>query len=111
MPRSSPTQSSPVHERLIHPFVLTVPQTALDELTSRLGQTRWPDELPGTGADYGAVLSFVRETARVPGAPGSIGVCKKPRSMPFPNSSRRSTDRMSTSSTRARQSLARCRLF
>jgi pimeloyl-ACP methyl ester carboxylesterase len=63
MPRSSPTQSSPVHERLIHPFVLTVPQTALDELTSRLGQTRWPDELPGTGADYGAVLSFVRETA------------------------------------------------
>jgi pimeloyl-ACP methyl ester carboxylesterase len=48
----------------IRPFKLNVPQAALDDLKSRLAQTRWPDELPGTGADYGASLRFVMDTAR-----------------------------------------------
>jgi len=63
MPRSAATQTSSAHESSVQPFRLHVPQAALDDLKSRLAQTRWPDELPGTGADYGAVLSFVRETA------------------------------------------------
>ena len=63
MPHSSATLSSHVHEQIIQPFRLSVPQSALDGLKSRLASTRWPDELPGTGADYGAELSFVRETA------------------------------------------------
>jgi pimeloyl-ACP methyl ester carboxylesterase len=55
--------SSQAHD-LIQPFRLDVPQSALDDLKSRLSRTRWPDELPGTGADYGAELSFVAETAQ-----------------------------------------------
>ena len=63
MTRSAATLSSQAQIDLIQPFRLHVPQPALDDLRSRLARTRWPDELPGTGADYGAVLSFVMETA------------------------------------------------
>ena len=61
MSRSAAT-SSPAREHTIQPFHLYMPQAALDDLKSRLAQTRWPDELPGP-ADYGATLSFVKETA------------------------------------------------
>jgi len=61
MPRSAPTLSSQPHSDLIRPFQLHIPESALDDLKSRLARTRWPDELPGTGADYGATLSFVTE--------------------------------------------------
>ena len=62
MSRSTATSSEP-REHAIQPFHLYMPQAALDDLKSRLAQTRWPDELPGTGADYGATLSFVKQTA------------------------------------------------
>ena len=43
----------------IQPFRIDIPQTALDDLSARLANTRWPDELAGTGADYGMPLTVV----------------------------------------------------
>lgn len=45
----------------IEPFEVRVPQTVLDDLRSRLARTRWPDEIPGSGWEYGADLSFMKE--------------------------------------------------
>lgn len=45
---------------MITPFTLDVPQADLDELAQRLGRTRWPDELPDAGFDYGFPLAEVR---------------------------------------------------
>jgi pimeloyl-ACP methyl ester carboxylesterase len=47
----------------IAPYRIDVPQADLDDLTDRLSRTRWPDELPGVGWDYGIPLSRVRELA------------------------------------------------
>jgi pimeloyl-ACP methyl ester carboxylesterase len=47
----------------IHPFRIHVPQADLDDLADRLSRTRWPDELPGAGWDYGIPLARVRELA------------------------------------------------
>jgi pimeloyl-ACP methyl ester carboxylesterase len=45
----------------IRPYRIHVPQADLDDLADRLARTRWPDELPGAGWDYGIPLSRVRE--------------------------------------------------
>jgi len=45
----------------VRPFVVDVPQAALDDLRARLGRTRWPDEVEGAGWDYGANLSYLKE--------------------------------------------------
>jgi epoxide hydrolase len=47
----------------MEPFTLHVPQADLDDLADRLARTRWPDELPGAGWDYGVPLARVRELA------------------------------------------------
>jgi epoxide hydrolase len=47
----------------IRPFRIDVPQAELDELRRRLEVTRWPDELPGVGWDYGVPLSYLKELA------------------------------------------------
>jgi len=47
----------------IRPFRIDVPQADLDDLRDRLARTRWPDELPGVGWDYGIPLSYLRELA------------------------------------------------
>jgi microsomal epoxide hydrolase len=47
----------------ISPFRIAVPQSDLDDLAARLAGTRWPDELPGAGWDYGVPLSYLRELA------------------------------------------------
>ena len=46
---------------MIAPFRIAVPQSDLDDLTDRLSRTRWPDELPDAGWDYGIPLARVRE--------------------------------------------------
>src|SRR4051812_37311985 len=43
----------------IRPFSLDIPQADLDDLQTRLGQARWPDELPGD-EDDGIKQSYVR---------------------------------------------------
>ena len=47
----------------IEEFRIDIPQADLDDLRDRLGRTRWPDQLPGVGWDYGIALDDVRELA------------------------------------------------
>ncbi len=44
----------------IHPFRIEVPEETLDDLKRRLAQTRFPDQIAGSGWDYGAELETVR---------------------------------------------------
>ncbi len=47
----------------IRPFRIEVPQVDLDDLCERLAGTRWPDELPDVGWDYGVPLDHLKELA------------------------------------------------
>ena len=47
----------------VQPFRIDIPQGELDDLRERLARTRWPDQLPGVGWDYGIALDDVRELA------------------------------------------------
>jgi pimeloyl-ACP methyl ester carboxylesterase len=45
----------------IRPFRIEIPQSDLDDLSQRLANTRWPDELSGVGWEYGMPLGYVRK--------------------------------------------------
>jgi pimeloyl-ACP methyl ester carboxylesterase len=45
----------------VQPYKIEIPDSVLDDLKARLERTRWPDELPGTGWDYGSNLDYVKE--------------------------------------------------
>ncbi|MBO19599.1 MAG: multidrug MFS transporter [Chloroflexi bacterium] len=45
----------------VQPFKVEVPDSVLDDLQARLERTRWPDELPGTGWDYGSNMDYIKE--------------------------------------------------
>jgi len=47
----------------ITPFRIQVPKADLDDLAGRLGNIRWPDELPGAGWQFGIPLDYVKELA------------------------------------------------
>ena len=47
----------------ILPFRIEIPRADLDDLRDRLARTRWPDQIPGAGWDYGIPLEYVRELA------------------------------------------------
>jgi epoxide hydrolase len=47
----------------IEEFRIDIPQADLDDLRDRLARTRWPDQLPGVGWDYGIALEDVRKLA------------------------------------------------
>jgi epoxide hydrolase len=47
----------------IRPFRIAVPQADIDDLNSRLRNTRWPDELSGVGWNYGIPLERVKRLA------------------------------------------------
>ena len=49
--------------QIIRPFRAHVPDRVLIDLRSRLAQTKWPDQLPGTTWEYGAYIKKVRELA------------------------------------------------
>jgi hypothetical protein len=42
----------------VAPFRIDIPRADLDDLRDRLTRTRWPDQLPGTGWDYGIPLEY-----------------------------------------------------
>src|SRR5688572_10012641 len=44
-------------------FEIRIPDAVLSDLRERLGRTRWPDQVPGTGWDYGADTAYLRELA------------------------------------------------
>lgn len=44
----------------VHPFVIRVDDTVLDDLRDRLARTRFAAELPGTGWEYGVPPTYLR---------------------------------------------------
>lgn len=44
----------------VQPFTINIPQATLDDLQARLAMTRFTDEIPGSGSDYGVSLEWVR---------------------------------------------------
>ena len=44
----------------IEPFRIAVADSVLTDLKERLGRTRFPDEIPGSGWGYGSELAYVR---------------------------------------------------
>ncbi len=45
----------------IRPFRVDVPEAVLDDLRDRLQRTRWPDQIPGSGWDYGTDLTYLQD--------------------------------------------------
>ena len=45
----------------IEPFKIDVPEATFEDLKRRLDRTRWPDEIPDSGWDYGSNLAYVKE--------------------------------------------------
>jgi len=50
--------------RAIEPYRIAVPDEAIADLRRRLAATRFPDQIPGTGWDYGAELSYLKDLVR-----------------------------------------------
>ncbi len=48
---------------MITPFTCNIPQSAIDDLRSRIRNTRWTDEIHNSGWQYGASLSYMRGLA------------------------------------------------
>ena len=46
---------------MARPFEVRVDDGVLDDLRQRLDSTRWPDEIPGSGWDYGSNLDYLME--------------------------------------------------
>ena len=42
------------------PFTIHIPEEVLDDLRARLSRVRWPDEIPGTGWQYGSDLAYMK---------------------------------------------------
>jgi epoxide hydrolase len=45
----------------IRPIKIEFPQEALDDLRARLRRVRWPNEIPGSGWDYGTNLDYMKK--------------------------------------------------
>ncbi len=45
----------------VRPFTIAVEDSVLDDLRRRLGDTRWPDEIPNSGWDYGSNLAYMKD--------------------------------------------------
>src|SRR4051794_29534752 len=45
----------------VESFLLPYSKSAVADLRSRLARTRWPDEIPGSGWEYGVDQSYLRQ--------------------------------------------------
>lgn len=52
-----------ITEQDIRSFRVDIPQARLDDLTARLANTRWPDEVPGVGWSRGVPLDYLKDLA------------------------------------------------
>lgn len=59
--QAAPQAVNEENEMLIVPFRVDVPQAAIDDLRSRLANTRLPDQIPGTSWEYGTERSYLEE--------------------------------------------------
>ena len=48
---------------MVASFTAHIPREILDDLKSRIRDTRWTDEISGSGWRYGASLSYMKELA------------------------------------------------
>ena len=48
----------------IESFSIPYSEAAVEDLRLRLGRTRWPDEVPGSGWEYGVDLGFMRQLCK-----------------------------------------------
>ena len=48
-------------EALVRPFRIRVPDDVLHDLKARLGRARFPDEIPGSGWEYGTDLTYMKQ--------------------------------------------------
>jgi microsomal epoxide hydrolase len=48
----------------IEPFIVDVPDAVLTDLHERLSRTRFPEQIPGAGWDYGTELGYVRDLVK-----------------------------------------------
>lgn len=58
-PAKSTNPTTPSAE--IRPFRIDVKDEVLDDLKARLARTRWPDQIDGTGWEYGVDLAYMKE--------------------------------------------------
>ena len=63
MQKTTERQATATADAAITPFRINVPQADLEALHVRLAQTRWPDEFPNVGWDYGAPLAEMKDLA------------------------------------------------
>jgi pimeloyl-ACP methyl ester carboxylesterase len=56
-------KTMPDQTLLAQPFQINVSQAVLDNLKERLAETRWTDEVEGSGWDYGISLEYMKELA------------------------------------------------
>ena len=64
-PKSSPfAPGAPLGDPVRRPFRVQVSDEVLDDLRKRLLRTRWPDEIPGGGWQYGTRLDYLQELVR-----------------------------------------------
>ncbi len=59
--QAAPQAVNEDNEMPIVPFRVDVPQAAIDDLRSRLANTRLPDQIPGTSWEYGTERSYLEE--------------------------------------------------
>ena len=45
----------------VEQFKIDISDSVIEDLKARLSRTRWPDEIPDTGWDYGSNLEYVKE--------------------------------------------------
>ena len=45
----------------VKPFKVEIPEAILEDLRQRLADTRWPDEIAGSGWNYGFDLAYIKE--------------------------------------------------
>jgi len=45
----------------IQPFEINIPEEVLDDMRQRIANTRWPDEIPNSGWDYGSNMAYLKE--------------------------------------------------
>src|SRR5262249_39863985 len=58
-PRGSAARTGTSAEAIV-PFKIQIPEETLRDLKARLARTRFPDEIPGTGWDYGTDLAYLK---------------------------------------------------
>ena len=55
------SMETPTDPNAIRPFTIHVPDEVLADLQARLSRTRLPDQIPGTGWDYGTDRAYLEE--------------------------------------------------